>query len=833
MKFVNYFTGLYAWIFYGVIGQSLDKFKNNFNLVFDRPGNITVTGVFNGIVGTDCNLQSSRALEEMASTIWIVEALNNYNFLHGITIGLSMFESCERDVKQQSDLLEALWESSKVNNNTFNTGILTTFDVDNNPDLFKQVRNSTYQVQHIADPETLIDITVQLLGNLQWTTVDFVFSDSDNILNMLSEKGTTEGINIGNELLIDDVLKSHLKHWRPSEDVRVVVVLSEFRKMVELFDSIESINTTKLILVPTDLLFRPWRAFPKESMVLLPSIGDENILIQFIRGSSYHRDFFNHREPTRSPLFVGIAVSILKLLHPLRNVQNEFCRDVTENPCPEVIDFIKFRGENKTNSFDLKSCAVLPEDVENVFETLNLEPNSNTEASLYIANLAAANGPDEDAAIFQLFNLKNKNFHPILMKINENVLHEPEFLGKPENVKSSTEKTVQKDQEVFVKGLESEEEALARKFLQEYTVVNQNAEYEIDDQTSMGLDSIKNIEKQTLALDQENQNVCRDCGRGTNASQHKTKVTWRLENWVTVNATMGTFGFLCTIGIMAFILGRMCKGDALEGSPVFILCLMFVTTLMYTSSVAFHVKPIFNIDDVTCSEVCLIRMFAPSFMYSLLFALMLSRSFMLAFSESGDGFISHINGYLQSILFLALLGIQISITTQNWLNEKNGFLDPDCSALHVHNKIVASFVYNFVLLVLLIFVSPFIVRYRRNYREGLLLGISAFAILLIWTAWIASYFLVPIPERDSAIAIGLNSTATVLLIFAFIPRTYLMAAAIVRCRTSTCLPTVDRHVLPNVSDLNYKSNRVGGNSQLENDICETFNIGVLNPNFMQ
>lgn len=33
-----------------------------------------------------------------------------------------MFESCERDVKQQSDLLEALWESSKVNNNTFNTG---------------------------------------------------------------------------------------------------------------------------------------------------------------------------------------------------------------------------------------------------------------------------------------------------------------------------------------------------------------------------------------------------------------------------------------------------------------------------------------------------------------------------------------------------------------------------------------------------------------------------------------------------------------------------------------------------------------------------------------
>lgn len=84
-------------------------------------------------------------------------------------------------------------------------GILTTFDVDNNPDLFKQVRNSTYQVQHIADPETLIDITVQLLGNLQWTTVDFVFSDSDNILNMLSEKGTTEGINIGNELLIDDV----------------------------------------------------------------------------------------------------------------------------------------------------------------------------------------------------------------------------------------------------------------------------------------------------------------------------------------------------------------------------------------------------------------------------------------------------------------------------------------------------------------------------------------------------------------------------------------------------------------------------------------------------
>lgn len=108
------FHYIFAFSFINVAAAGLrkERIDRQNKILYERPGNISITGkfffffllykylifitiktitlfkgVFNGLVGDECFLEAERVLEEMTSTIWIVEALNKFKFLSNITIG--------------------------------------------------------------------------------------------------------------------------------------------------------------------------------------------------------------------------------------------------------------------------------------------------------------------------------------------------------------------------------------------------------------------------------------------------------------------------------------------------------------------------------------------------------------------------------------------------------------------------------------------------------------------------------------------------------------------------------------------------------------------------
>lgn len=105
-------------------------------------------------------------------------------------------------------------------------------------------------------------------------------------------------------------------------------------------------------------------------------------------------------------------------------------------------------------------------------------------------------------------------------------------------------------------------------------------------------------------------------------------------------------------------------------------------------------------------------------------------------------------------------------------------------------------------MVLQVLVSPFTVRSRRNYREGLLFCIASFCIAALWGAWLALYLLLPGYE-DVAVCLGLTTCPTVLIVTVFIPKTFIM----VRSDSATAV-TVDPSKL-DPQGLDYRGSNPG------------------------
>lgn len=79
--------------------------------------------------------------------------------------------------------------------------------------------------------------------------------------------------------------------------------------------------------------------------------------------------------------------------------------------------------------------------------------------------------------------------------------------------------------------------------------------------------------------------------------------------------------------------------------------------------------------------------------------------------------------------------------------------------------------YVMMLLGLQLLLGPFIVRSRRNYKEGLLFTFAAISCLFIWIGWILAYFhFTEAYFKDISIVAGLVLTPTVLILVVFVPK---------------------------------------------------------------
>lgn len=303
-------------------------------------------------------------------------------------------------------------------------------------------------------------------------------------------------------------------------------------------------------------------------------------------------------------------------------------------------------------------------------------------------------------------------------------------------------------------------------------------------------------------------------------------VEWRSESWVAAIVSVSAVGVICCLAIATFILVRLCKRDILEGNPSFSFLLLLSIIFTYGSILPFAFRVV---DDhhFLRGLFCAARLFGTSLSYALLFSIMLARSLMLASCDQDGGFMSHINGYHQTVLCFFIAAVQIGLSFQFWAVNWRFLPEDMCSPMTDGYLFILSLCYDMFLLILLVCTAPFIIRSKRNYHEGGYFASASFLCLLVWIGWLAGYIFLPSEFNDIFVVSGLCGTATILLVTVFIPRTYLMMTGIVRDHLASALPSLAYQSSNSVVDVNYRS------TQALYDSVNPISVsrGQSNPNF--
>ena len=157
---------------------------------------------------------------------------------------------------------------------------------------------------------------------------------------------------------------------------------------------------------------------------------------------------------------------------------------------------------------------------------------------------------------------------------------------------------------------------------------------------------------------------------------------------------------------------------------------------------------------------------------------------MLATADD-DGLPGHISGIAQLALFIFMSGVQIALIIQEWfLRGPSDYVEVMHIAPYTMERCTMdgadkySFLYKLsyamLLLLLQIFINPFIVTSQRNYKEGLLFTIGSICLGIVWIGWIIMYVVLGnhfgTQWLDKSICSGLLMCSTTLVITIFIPK---------------------------------------------------------------
>ncbi|KAJ1525003.1 hypothetical protein ONE63_009852 [Megalurothrips usitatus] len=268
------------------------------------------------------------------------------------------------------------------------------------------------------------------------------------------------------------------------------------------------------------------------------------------------------------------------------------------------------------------------------------------------------------------------------------------------------------------------------------------------------------------------------------------QVEWIRDAWVATVLTVAALGTMAATAVAFFIATRILAGDILEGSA------LLAVLVAYASALPYCVRgPVAG--PGASLVLCGLRLLAAPLAHSLLLAVMLGRALMLAACDHDGGLLSHVSGPLQAALCFFTVAVQVALSVQLAL-----LLSPAECSWFSGPRFLLLLTYDLLLLVLLATTAPFICTSRRNYREGMFFAASTAVLVVVWLTWVPLYLAGGHAWRDAAVSAGLAASATAVLLGVFIPRTYLMAGALVRDKLAAQLPALARDAT--ITDLAFR-----------------------------
>lgn len=274
---------------------------------------------------------------------------------------------------------------------------------------------------------------------------------------------------------------------------------------------------------------------------------------------------------------------------------------------------------------------------------------------------------------------------------------------------------------------------------------------------------------------------------------------WRIkpEAWVAAGLTACVLGVIVAIAILIFIVIRITIGDVFEGNPMSTIMLLLALVIQFGSFVPFSIEYVadhknaqITFDDAdTMNTLCAVRIFLVTLCYCLTFSLLLSRAMMLASIGSEGGFLSHVNGYIQSVICLFSTLVQIGLSTQLLIVMHIANESVSCENLFYGHWLWGLLAYDLLLLIFTVILSPLIVHSQRNYKEGILLVVGSILVLIIWLVWIPMS-VIGDEWRDAALPLGAQATGWAILSGILIPRSFLIVRGIERSDIAQALPSL-------------------------------------------
>lgn len=271
----------------------------------------------------------------------------------------------------------------------------------------------------------------------------------------------------------------------------------------------------------------------------------------------------------------------------------------------------------------------------------------------------------------------------------------------------------------------------------------------------------------------------------------------RTELWVAIGLTVSTLGILLCMAILTFVIVRICLEDVLEGNPIGSVVMLLALIAQFASFFPFTIEyvgfrqDLYNSNEAieVFNSMCIIKIFVVSVCYCLTFSLLLSRAIMLASIGSEGGFLSHVNGYIQSIICIFSFLVQLGLSTQLLIMMHAHQRHVTCETVYYGNWFWGIIGYDAMLLLMLVVLTPFIFRSQRNYQEGILIVITSVLCLVCWSIWIP-LSMIDNNFREMMVPMGVQATGWIILASLMVPRCFLIVKSIARSDFTQALPSL-------------------------------------------
>lgn len=283
------------------------------------------------------------------------------------------------------------------------------------------------------------------------------------------------------------------------------------------------------------------------------------------------------------------------------------------------------------------------------------------------------------------------------------------------------------------------------------------------------------------------------------AADYSHELYWRIrpDIWVACGLTLAVLGILISFAIFVFVLVRLYMEDVLEGNPVGTIALLAALIVLFAAFVPFSLEYTSDRHLVDTSlgaaaapvGLCAVRLVLVMLGYCFPFALLLCRTMMLASIGSEGGFLSHVNGYIQSVICVFSALVQVGMCVQVVVLVVGYQETVSCDTFYYGPWFWALLGYDGFLLALIVVLAPFGVRSQRNYREGVLILVGAVLCVAVWSTWIP-LATVDREWRDAAVALGMQATGWAILGAILVPRSFLIVRGIARADMAQALPSL-------------------------------------------